>query len=112
MDHTVLTLCRWVNELNSWNWPSDFPIQKPTGFDALPDRDRLGTADKYRLIDPYMRAIQTLVSQRDILYHWNVLHRKNGMTHDQFEAWWANGQSHPAAVQDDDADQPMIVDAK
>ncbi len=34
-------LQEWFHTLNSWQWPDDYPVPKPEGFDELPRHEHL-----------------------------------------------------------------------
>jgi len=38
--YDTATLCRWSCMLNVFEWPEDFPIPKPEGWDTMTNRDR------------------------------------------------------------------------
>lgn len=71
------TLCRWVYQLNTWQWPSDYPKPTPDGFDGLPNRVHMSDqpVDKHYFVSAEMDAIEQLVDRKTSLqwFHINVL---------------------------------------
>ena len=92
---SVAVLARWANILNSWEWPTDFPVEKPVEFDSLPSRNTSLPADKYRLLTPYVRVIESLISRREILRDWHL--NTLGRTEEQFDEWWSSRRAPPDA---------------
>ena len=82
-------LCWWSHTLNSWNWPSDFPIDKPLHFDALEDHS-LDKAKATKFTDPAFRdasdCVGNTMTMYEDLYHHNTFNLGHPISH--FKNFW------------------------
>ena len=78
-------LCEIYDNLNFWQWDSRLG-SKPIDFDDMPNRDKSSNFQKYREIDPYMKAIEKMTTRKQRLKY----HHLNNLGHSrlQFEKWW------------------------
>lgn len=81
------TLCRWKCQLNCWEWPDDFPVPMPAGFNELPTKSKTGEMDKFSAIAPYITALGKLVPHAVWLRYWNTVYRANPMTNKEYDRW-------------------------
>lgn len=83
----IVKIARWENKLNSWQWPDDFPIEKPEGFDVLPSYSmNKNIKTKHNIISPLIDDITKIVGHKETL-RWHHIDNL-GKTNFQFEVWW------------------------
>jgi len=83
------TLARWCNTFNGWEWPDDFPVNKPSGYDRLPHWNEFGFDSKedYK----YWKNIHNFIGQKEYL-RWHHLNNINIPKSWMFEVWWIFSQ--------------------
>ena len=81
----VETVAAWYCKLNCYEWPEDFPMQKPAGWDDITDRQKHELPEMKAAWD----AVDSAVPRKEKSRAWH----KGGYcgepkTDEQFEAWW------------------------
>jgi hypothetical protein len=79
------TLAAWYADLNAFQWPDDFPIAKPLGYDALPQHSAVAPLDRYTALRPLMEALQAMTTPEDRSRAW---WRHLGRADEAWAAWW------------------------
>lgn len=72
-------LARWWCDFNAWQWPYDYPMPKPTDWDAIPQHinfDRISRT-KFNLAGAQIEEIKKHISHDDFLSYWNGPYRKH-----------------------------------
>jgi len=84
---TTEKLARWHNTLNSWEWPEDYPKNKPDDWDDLPFYDGTNRfRDRYKIIDQENMFIKGIIKYKEIM-RWHWLHTL-GRSNLHFEFWF------------------------
>lgn len=79
------TVAAWYCKLNCFEWPEDFPMQKPAGWDEMSDRQ------KYELPvgKAAWNAVNNAVPGKEKSRAWHKGgHCGQPKTDEQFEEWW------------------------
>lgn len=88
-------LARWACQLNCWEWPDDFPIAKPAGFDEMTMKQKFDNL-VFRIVTDGLRAN---VSEREVSRQWWIMQmRMDGKTskeeaESKWLEWWNSGKS-------------------
>jgi hypothetical protein len=83
----IVRIARWENKLNSWQWPDDFPIKKPRGFDKLPNySSNKNIKTKFNIINPLIYDIINAIGEKET-FRWHHIDNLN-KNNFQFEMWW------------------------
>lgn len=81
-------LCEIYNNLNHWKWDERLG-EIPNGFYDLPNFLKRPYGEcKQRYISPFMREIERVVSQHDLLRYHHICNLER--TEEEFEQWWRN----------------------
>lgn len=74
---------RWFCDLNSWQWPEDFPIAKPAGYDEMSHPEKY--ADPVAKLA--LEAIKAIVPLKEQFRAWHLT--RCSRTNEEFEQWWS-----------------------
>lgn len=85
---TMADVCRWYSQLQQWEWPDDFPISKPVGWDTvITHREK----SENKVFGLSKWALQLVIPTKEHLRRLKVgfpLWRKGTMSNDDFEKEW------------------------